>query len=319
MMLPGLIRKVSCSFVAVLCFVVACFACQISFAEASGSFIPSVQRQQKVVRVGYVSVKGYEEGGPGEYKTGFGYEYFQKISYYTGWKYEYVHGSFSQLIGMLEKGEIDLLGNVSRTPARRKKMLFSSYPEGRESFYVFCKTDREDLVGTSVKNLIGKKVGVGKNTFQSKLMDDYFARLGIFVYKTELESNAAVLNALEKGTIDAAVLTDAMDIGYAPIHYIDADDYYFAVSDKRPDLLEELNDALLQIQTADPIYNLTVAKKYTFGTVGVNYLTATERKWVRNRNNVLRLGYLDDNLPYSGTDKSGALTGILKIVVDRMR
>ncbi|MDO4460054.1 MAG: hypothetical protein Q4C42_08280 [Clostridia bacterium] len=39
------------------------------------------------VRVGYVNVKTYEEGGEGEYKRGFGYEYLQRISYMTGWEY----------------------------------------------------------------------------------------------------------------------------------------------------------------------------------------------------------------------------------------
>lgn len=54
------------------------------------------EAEQKTVRVGYVNVATYEEGGEGEYKRGSGYEYLQKISYYTGWKYEYVYGSFRE-------------------------------------------------------------------------------------------------------------------------------------------------------------------------------------------------------------------------------
>ena len=52
------------------------------------------ESSSQVVRVGYVNVANYEEGGEGEYKHGAGYEYLQKISYLTGWKYEYVHASF---------------------------------------------------------------------------------------------------------------------------------------------------------------------------------------------------------------------------------
>lgn len=38
---------------------------------------------EKTVRVGYVNALNYEEGGEGEYKSGAGYEYLQKISYLT--------------------------------------------------------------------------------------------------------------------------------------------------------------------------------------------------------------------------------------------
>ncbi len=37
--------------------------------------------EEKVVKVGYVEAPTYEEGKDGEYKTGSGYEYLQKISY----------------------------------------------------------------------------------------------------------------------------------------------------------------------------------------------------------------------------------------------
>lgn len=62
-----------------------------------GTVFPvEIHAEQKTVRVGYVNVMTYEEGGEGEYKRGSGYEYLQKISYLTGWKYEYVYGSFKE-------------------------------------------------------------------------------------------------------------------------------------------------------------------------------------------------------------------------------
>ena len=35
----------------------------------------------KTVRVGYVNFENYQEGGEGEYKRGFGYEYLQRVAY----------------------------------------------------------------------------------------------------------------------------------------------------------------------------------------------------------------------------------------------
>ncbi|MFR2031602.1 MAG: hypothetical protein ACLS3M_09590 [Collinsella sp.] len=40
------------------------------------------------------------------------------LSYYKGWKYEYVSGTFTELMGMLEAGEIDLMSNISYSAER---------------------------------------------------------------------------------------------------------------------------------------------------------------------------------------------------------
>ncbi|MCR4599077.1 MAG: transporter substrate-binding domain-containing protein [Acetatifactor sp.] len=52
---------------------------------------------------------------------------------HTGWEYEYVEGMWSDLLEMLEKGEIDLLSDVSYTEERANYMLYASLPMGTES------------------------------------------------------------------------------------------------------------------------------------------------------------------------------------------
>ena len=41
------------------------------------------------------------------YKSGYSYEYFQRIAYLTGWQYEYVYTDFSTALQMLKDGEVD--------------------------------------------------------------------------------------------------------------------------------------------------------------------------------------------------------------------
>jgi len=287
------------------------------------ALIPTItaaaEKELRTVRVGYVNVKGYEEGGEGEYKTGFGYEYLQKIAYHTGWKYEYVHGTLSTLIPMLIEGKIDLLGNITPTEARKQVMNFSAYPQGSEGFYVFAKLKRTDIVGQRLEALQGKRIGVGKNTYQSKLMDEFFAKHNIKVEKIELNGTKGIVKALEAGEIDAGIMTDATDYGYAPAHNIGFSDYNFAVTKSKPELLTELNEALYEIQTADPSYNYTVSKKYAFGTVSINYLTDKEKGWLASHNNTIRFGYLKDNAPYSYVDRDGQLQGALRVIANKLR
>lgn len=111
------------------------------------AFATDSDQQVKTVRVGWlVNNKGFQEGTPGERLSGWGYEYLQTLSYYTkGWQYEYVSGTFSELMDMLEAGEIDLMPNISYSAEREQKLLFSSNPEGTERYYIYARPDRDDL------------------------------------------------------------------------------------------------------------------------------------------------------------------------------
>ena len=92
------------------------------------SFAAYAQKPQpKVVRVGRYESAFHRTDKFGR-RSGYGYEYQQRIATYTGWKYEYVEGSWSELLEKLMAGEIDLLSDVSYTEERAKKILYSSEP-----------------------------------------------------------------------------------------------------------------------------------------------------------------------------------------------
>ena len=66
----------------------------------------------KIVRVGWYE-SPFNMTDPNGGRSGYAYEYQQKIAAYTGWKYEYVTTSWPKLLQMLQDGEIDLLSDVS--------------------------------------------------------------------------------------------------------------------------------------------------------------------------------------------------------------
>ena len=120
----------------------------------------------ETIKVGYVNYYGYQEGLENQYKTGFGYEYLQKLSYYTGWEFQYEYGSFSELLNKLATNEIDIMGNVSYTEERAQKMSFSSVEQGLESFYFYVLSENANLVKLDVSILNGKRVGVNADSYQ---------------------------------------------------------------------------------------------------------------------------------------------------------
>ena len=119
----------------------------LSAVAPAPAFAADSDQQVKTVRVGWlVNNEGFQDGTPGERLSGWGYEYLQTLSYYTpGWRYEYVTGTFTELMDMLEAGEIDLMPNISYSEERAQKLLFSSNPEGAERYYIYAKPDRDDL------------------------------------------------------------------------------------------------------------------------------------------------------------------------------
>jgi hypothetical protein len=66
----------------------------------------------KTVRVGWYEspLKQTDEFGR---RSGYAYEYQQKIVAYIGWNYEYVEGSWSELLQMPIDSEINLMSDIS--------------------------------------------------------------------------------------------------------------------------------------------------------------------------------------------------------------
>ena len=100
-------------------------------------------------------------------RSGYAYDYQEKIAAYTGWDYEYVEGSWPELLQMLINGEIDLMSDVSYTDERAESMLFSSLPMGAEEYYIFISPDNEEINRDDLSTFNGKKAGVNKGSVQA--------------------------------------------------------------------------------------------------------------------------------------------------------
>ena len=122
--------------------------------------------------------------------------------------------------------------------------------------------------------------------------------------------------ALEQGGVDAIVTVDNYTINnLKPTFKIGSSDYFFAVSRKRPDLLQELNAAQHKILSISPYYVTSLQRKYFDTSIVREALSDEEMQWL-GRHQELKVGYLTDFLPYSGTDGanrqvSGLLAAIL--------
>lgn len=278
------------------------------------AFAADSDQQVKTVRVGWlVNNKGFQEGAPGERLSGWGYEYLQTLSYYTkGWQYEYVSGTFTELMDMLEAGEIDLMPNISYSPEREQKLLFSSNPEGTERYYIYAKPDRDDLAKGDPQALQGLTIGCNSGVMQTTVGQQWLADEGVTCTYKEINTGSALFEALADGEVDAVIMNDTISSPDAsPMFYVGSSDYYFAVPKSRPDLMNDINAAMTAIARVNPRYNDEVKSSYSAQNSGSSSLTGTETSWLKANGNTITIGYLKNQLPYCTQNGDGEMEGSL--------
>ena len=287
--------------------------------KSNGKTAQAMEKENKTVRVGYFPYANFQEGGYGEHKQGAGYEYLQKISYITGWKYEYVYGSFKERLDMLADGEIDILGSVSYTPERAEAISFSDYAEGTERYWIYTREDHLNLTDGDLKQLNGCRIGVADGSCQKKLLEKWLDSNQLHAEIVVCKGYDEIIKKQDADELDAFVIPAlSVDSDFIAIANIGVSDCYFGVSKSRPDLLEELNSALEEINNTKTDYSSKLYARYE-GKAAINYaLNMEEKQWLAAHENTIRVGYLKDNLPFCG-EEDGKLTGILGTVLETVQ
>ena len=286
----------------------------LSVAMPVPAFAADTDQQVKTVRVGWlINNEGFQDGNPGEYLSGWGYEYLQTLSYYTpGWQYEYVSGTFTELMNMLEAGEIDLMPNISYSEERAQKLLYSSNPEGTERYYIYAKPDRDDLSKGDPQALQGLTIGCNPGVMQTFVGQQWLADEGITCTYKEMPGSGDLFAALANDEVDAIIMNDTISSPDAsPMFYVGSSDYYFAVPKSRPDLMDDINSAMAAIARVNPRYNDEIKANYSAQNSGSSSLDGAETSWLKANGNTITLGYLKNQLPYCTQNDDGEMEGSL--------
>ncbi|WP_029232179.1 transporter substrate-binding domain-containing protein [Butyrivibrio sp. VCB2006] len=274
---------------------------------------------KKTVRVGYYENEVFEEGASeGAIKNGYAYEYYRKISEYTGWEYEYVYADFVSAYQMLLEGKVDVIAGLAYTPDRSDLMLYPARPMGSET-YSLIKHESDNTITSMPSTLNNKTIGV--------LNSNIFDSLVIYLDENKVNANIVTFNdydelyaAFDKGELD--VIAGETDGTYSRSHAevmtsFASLDYYLCVSKDKPDLLKELNEAQNQLFIEEPDFTSLLKNKYFAVSLSSKAFTQTEKNWL-NTNTSLKVGYLNNYLPYSNTSKDGSAEGIVTDLVPEL-
>ncbi len=268
----------------------------------------------KNVRVGWFESPFNSTDKSGR-RSGYAYEYQQKLAAYSGWTYTYVSGSWPELMQMLADGKIDLLSDVSYTGERAEKMLFPEIPMGTEEYTIFISPGNQEITPEDLSTLNSKRIGVNKGSIQADIFRQWAEQNGVQAEVVELTATEVdSLDMLDAGKLDAYITLNAY--GYPdrlmPVCKIGASDFFFAVSKSRPDLLVDLNRAMKRIQDENPYYNQRMFEKHVRRFGSNAFLSSSEVSWLA-AHGAIRVGYQDNYLAFCARDTAtGELTGALK-------
>ena len=266
----------------------------------------------KVVRVGsfedtfnYVNEKGIRKG--------YGYELLQTLSGYTGWQFEYVSCDWSDCFEKLKNGEIDIMGDISYTPDRAEEMLFSDEPMGEEKYYLYADLSREDITASDFKTLNGKTIGVLMGTEPEVMLTEWEEKYDLKTQHVNISNNEDVKQKLANHEIDCFVSLEESfwaERGISTITRVGESGIYYAINKNRPDIKEELDDAMRALDEAVPFYTADLYKRY-FSMDYTPILTGEEKAWLR-KHGAIRMGFLASDSGVSTFDPAtGEFTGVI--------
>ena len=266
----------------------------------------------KVVRVGsfedtfnYVNEKGARKG--------YGYELLETLSGYTGWQFEYVTCDWSDCFEKLKNGEIDIIGGISYTEDRTQEMLFSDEPMGVEKYYLYADLARADISASDFKTLNGKKIGVLMGTEPEVMLAEWEEKYGLKTEHVNISNNEDVKQKLANHEIDCFVSLEESfwaERGISTITRVGESGIYYAINKNRPDIKEELDDAMRALDEAVPFYTADLYKRY-FSMDYTPILTGEEKAWLR-KHGAIRMGFLASDSGVSTYDPAtGEFTGVI--------
>ena len=274
--------------------------------------VSAEEAKSKTVRVGWYEGT-YNTTGPDGQRRGYSYEYQQAVAAHTGWKYEYVEGSWAELMSMLKNGEIDLMGDMSYAEERSASMLFSELPMGEDKYYLYINPSDTDISVSDLTTLNGKRIGVVPDTLSASRFCEWEKSHGVDTQQVDITSTDDARQKLQNQKIDGFVLNESPqwerdDI--SPVLLIGSSYNYFAINKKRPDLKEELDQAMQKIEKENPFYEEDLYKRYLSAN-SIETLTDEEQNWLE-QHGAVRIGYLKKDVGVSLADaESGEPTGII--------
>lgn len=266
------------------------------------------------MKVGFFAFSGYHEKDEDTGRlSGYGYEFLQKIGNESDLTYEYMDydKSYSDSLDALEKGEIDLLTSVSKTPEREEKFLFSDEPIGVNSTLFTVKAGDERVVPGDYSTYDGLVVGMLDGNSKNDVFFKFAEENGFQFTPKYFETEDELTRALQSGEVDGIVTGSlrATENEWL-IESLEPSEFYVVTRKDEPELMAEVNEAIEALDETDPDWREDLNNKYYAVDDGGSVLLSAKERDFLQENGPFTVLVRPDNAPYSYVGEGGVPKGI---------
>lgn len=232
------------------------------------------------LRVGWFDQPGYMEVDDNGQPGGYLYEYLQSISQQTGWQYTYVSGTRSNLYRQLSTGAIDLMGLLFMDPYQSDRVLMSNLTAGVDQTTLFTLVD-SPLCENDYASFDGLRIAVSFNSSSSTALLNLALGKGFTPHLVYFSNEEGIQNAVRTGAVDAGVIDGyRTQSEFRPLATFEPRNFYFGVTDTRPDIARKLNDAMAGILATNTTFNDQLSERYLHEVTDHFSITGEEQAFI---------------------------------------
>jgi PAS domain S-box-containing protein len=198
---------------------------------------------------------------------GYSIDFMKLVANQVGLQVEYVTGpSWDEFLGMIKRGDLDVMLNIVRTPERQQFLDFTQ-PYARNPNTI---VSRKDQKYASIDQLFDKTVAVPRGFFSEEVLRNQYPRITVMPLRDAL----ATIDAVAQGSADAAISEIAVF-------------NHFVASGKSAGLVAsgelnlggpELTLARMAVRKDEGVLRSILSKGIT--SIGTEQTEALEKKWL---------------------------------------
>ena len=282
------------------CVLVCLLVCGIFPAAAKAEESP-----RRVVRVAFPEQEGMSHVSRSGKITGYNYDYLQKIAEYTGWQLEFVSypsddGNEAVMNALQDviDGKAELIGPLLKNTYTETNFELPDNSYGTV-YTTLSALSSSSLHENNVQNVKNLRVGLWEQaTTRNEEVLDYLRSSNLNYTVVYYESSDAQYQALLNGEVD--VVSSVSLSPFANTRIIERfapRSYYFAATKGNTELIQELNDAIQQIDYVQPALQDSLFDQY-FRASDSTFTLSDQEKADLNRLQNLEVLCFDYDTPY---------------------
>lgn len=239
--------------------------------------MPATAAASRTIRVGCPSQHVFIERQKDGRLRGYLVAYLNRISDTTDWQYEYVMDSWENCLAMLRNGEIDVLSCVERTPWLEKEFLFSK-PYVHDTLAIYARQEDDNFFYNDPDSLQNGIIGIATDMPHRREIFQFLETSGLQPQLQYFNDEEDLTAALYTGKIDLALLRGTMAPRDAKIVTAFAPTpFYFITTPQNQALHDELDYAIAELQTAEPLLEGTLVEEF-YGHSGHRLFSYTRQE-----------------------------------------